>query len=137
MAHFADMGTTTQIASGSFVRAVGWLSAGIPYSTGEAPPDFVSKLRELSLRSGESTRALGWPFAGGGHLCEMCGKVRAGGNFGVPAASVLYVAPEMVAHYVEEHHYAPPESFVTAVLGCALPGTRDYAEAVKPFRRRG
>jgi hypothetical protein len=133
MAYFPDMETTTQIVSGPAVRAVGWLAAAAPYSTGETPPEFVSKLRLLARNWGASTVALGWPAAGGTHTCEMCGNVRAAGNFGIPGDSVLYVAPEMVAHYVEAHRYAPPEGFITAVLRCPLPDTPEYARAVEPF----
>jgi hypothetical protein len=134
MTHFPDLGTSTQIASGPSVRAVGWLTAGQPYSTGEPSPEFVSRLRLLAQNWGASTAALGWPAAGGLHTCEMCGKVHAAGNLGVPGDSVLYVAPEMVAHYVESHRYAPPDGFVRAVLQCPAPGTPEYARAVSSFR---
>jgi hypothetical protein len=133
MAHFPDMATATQIASGPSVRAIGWLAAAAPYPTGETPPQFVTKLRLLVKLWGASTVALGWPAAVGPHTCEMCGKVRAAGNFAVPGASVIYVAPEMVAHYVEDHLYLPPDEFVKAVFCCPLPGTPEYALAVKPF----
>ena len=133
MAYFPDMGTATQIASGPSVRDVGWLTVTVPYATGEMPPEFVSKLRLLATHWGASTEALGWPAAGGPHTCEICGRARAAGNFGVPGDSVLYVAPEMVAHYVEAHSYAPPDAFVGAVLRCPLPGTPDYVRAVEPF----
>lgn len=29
---------------------------------------------------------------------------------------VAYAAPELIAHYVEEHNYVPPAAFVQAVL---------------------
>ena len=133
MAHFPDLSTETQIACAPFVRAIGWLSATAPYSTGDTPADFVDKLRLLAKHWGASTSALGWPVTGGPHTCEMCGAVRAAGNFGVPAESILYVAPEMVAHYVEAHRYAPPEAFVEAVIRCPPPDTPEYARAVRPF----
>jgi hypothetical protein len=133
MAYFPDLGTTTQIASSPFVRAVGWLSVAASYPTGDTPPEFVRKLRVFASQWGASTVALGWPAAGGWHTCEMCGKVHASGNFGVPSGDLLYVAPEMVAHYVEAHRYAPPEGFVAAVLACPHPEASEYARAVEPF----
>jgi hypothetical protein len=137
MAHFPDMSTRTQIASSPFIRAVGWLSAAEPFATGDARPEFVTKLRTLATEWGASTVALGWPVACGWHTCELCGTFRASGNFGVPGDRVLYVAPEMVAHYVETHRYAPPDAFIDAVLACPRADTAEYALAVKPFVLEG
>jgi hypothetical protein len=137
MEHFPDMSVQTQIASASFIRAIGWLAAATPYSTGDTSPEFVSKLHLLAKHWDASTSALGWPVAGGRHTCEMCGQFRAAGNFGVPDGAVLYVAPEMVAHYVDAHRYAPPEGFVDAVRRCPVPGTPEYERAVRPFVSRG
>ena len=133
MAYFPDMSTETQIASSPYIRAVGWLSAAHPFATGDTPPEFVTKLRTLASQWGASTMALGWPVTGGPHTCELCGRVRASGNFGVPGDKVLYVAPEMVAHYVDMHRYAPPGAFVDAILACPRADTAEYALAVKPF----
>jgi hypothetical protein len=133
MAYFMDMGTETQIISSPFVRAIGWLSASEPFATGDTPLEFLTKLRSLAGQWGASTVALRWPAAAGPHTCEMCGKVRAAGTFGVPGDDVLYVAPEMVAHYVETHRYAPPLIFVDAVLACPRADTLEYALAVTPF----
>jgi hypothetical protein len=40
----------------------------------------------------------------------------------------------MISHYVEVHHYRPPEEFQRAVLTAPLPGTDAYRQAVAPFR---
>jgi hypothetical protein len=133
MAYFPDLGTETQIAMAPFVRAVGWLAATQPYSVGQTSPGFVEKLRQLARHWGASTSALAWPAACGPHTCEFCGKVRASGNFGVPSNAILYVAPEMVAHYVEAHGYRPPDAFIEAVLACPHPDTSEYAQVVRPF----
>jgi hypothetical protein len=71
--------------------------------------------------------------AGGPHTSEFCKEFRASGNLGIPADGVLFVAPEMVAHYVEKHEYLPPPEFIQAVLMTPAPGTVEYAEAVRPF----
>jgi hypothetical protein len=73
---------------------------------------------------------------GGWHTCEFCGKALGFGSFGVPADGRLFYAPDMIAHYVEEHGYAPPEMFIAAVLECPLPGTAEYVEAVRPFTEK-
>jgi hypothetical protein len=54
----------------------------------------------------------------------------------VPSGDRLYFAPEMIAHYIERHEYAPPLDFVEAVLACPLPGTDGYAAAVAPLINR-
>jgi hypothetical protein len=133
MTHFADLSTTTQIARGPHVRAIGWLSAKYSYPKGPSPEAFIERLRSLCGRWGESVRALDWPIAGGFHTCELCNDFRAAGNFGVPAGAALFVAPEMVAHYVEKHGYLPPQEFIDAVMVSPTPGTADYADAVKLF----
>jgi hypothetical protein len=71
-----------------------------------------------------------WPVAGGLHTCEFCGFFKASGNIGVPAENLLYVAPEMVAHYVDLHGYLPPPEFIEAVMRCPSQGSPEYADAV-------
>ena len=71
----------------------------------------------------------------GFHSCEFCENALGVRNLGVPAGDVLFVAPEMVCHYVEQHGYLPPAEFVAAVLASPLPGTPQYTEAVAGFRR--
>lgn len=132
--YFPDLGTETQIASGSRVRAIGWLGAGAEYSRGAVPPEFMERLIRFTRHWGESTRALGWPYACGFHTCEFCGEFNASGNFGVPSTSVLYVCPEMIVHYIAVHEYQPPPEFVDAVLAAPLPGTAPYKRAVEGFR---
>ena len=37
----------------------------------------------------------------------------------VIAVGAIYAAPNLIYHYVAEHHYAPPQEFVDALLHCA------------------
>src|SRR5690349_1490676 len=101
MSWFPDMGRESMIASGEHVRAIGWLSSDHPYNRGTAPDDFVARLREFARLSGDSTIALDFGAFGGYHVCEFCQEFSGGGNFGVPYGHVLFVAPDMVSHYVE------------------------------------
>jgi hypothetical protein len=50
---------------------------------------------------------------------------------------VLFVAPEMVIHYVEQHKYLPPDEFILALTRSPLPGTDEYTVAVAMFRGSG
>jgi len=132
--YYPDFGTQAQVDAGEHVRAVGWLSSSQPFTQGDVPSEFVSRLRTLCEKWSEGLSALWWPAAGGAHTCEFCRAYHAGGNIGVPARALLFVALQMVSHYVESHGYRPPDDFVEAVLSCPTPGTPEYANAVARFR---
>jgi hypothetical protein len=136
MAFFPDLGTVTMVDEGSHVRAVGWLSPGEPFPQGEVPPEFVARLHHFARLWSPSTEALGWGVFLGFHTCEFCWQYNAGGNFGVPDGAVLFVAPQMIVHYVEAHRYVPPVEFVRAVLRAPVPDTAEYLAAVAAFRQR-
>jgi hypothetical protein len=131
--HFPDMATTTQIASGPHVRAVGWLDAAHPFPKGVAAPEVLAKVQAFARAWGESVRALGWPMMAGRHTCDLCGRARASGNFAVPHGAVLFVCPEMIAHYIADHGYLPPTEFQQALMAAETPGTPAYARSVAPF----
>ena len=40
----------------------------------------------------------------------------------------IYAAPNLIYHYVVDHHYRPPDLFIQAVLGGVQPGTSNYHE---------
>lgn len=135
MTWYPDLGTETMVTSGNHVRAIGWLSSGKPFPTGGVPHHFVERLRLFTERACESGDALWFGAFGGWHACELCRNHIGTANLGVPSGEVLYVAPEMISHYVEEHDYAPPTDFVAAVMSCPLPGTPEYDELAAPFNR--
>jgi hypothetical protein len=124
---FPDLGTECQVDHGPHVRAVGWLSKDHPYPTGTARPGFVESLR------GHVARAWQPVAAAGKHDCELCAKVRAGGNLWIPTPEVLFVAPELIVHYVEAHVYRPPDIFVEAVLACPAQGSVEYFALMRAF----
>src|SRR5438034_4020922 len=135
MSWFPDMGTVTMIDAGDHVRAVGWLSATHPFAEGDVPAELLAGLKEFANRWGDSTEALGWGCYMGPHCCELCDRFMACGNFGVPSGGLLFVAPDMLHHYVEAHRYRPPDEFIAALMQSPLPGTDEYRAAVEPFRR--
>jgi hypothetical protein len=51
-------------------------------------------------------------------------------NLYLPGTDCVYVAPSMIAHYIDEHHYDPPAQFWQAVLDCPEMGTPAYKEAL-------
>jgi hypothetical protein len=135
MSWFPDLGNATMVATGDHVRAIGWLSAGHPFSKGAVPVEFVSRLHAFVRLANDSASTLCFPAFGGPHTCELCEKSNDSRNFGVPDGLVLYVSPGMVAHYVEQHGYAPPSAFVTAVMASPLPDTNEYKTLSEPFRQ--
>jgi len=134
MSWFPDLGTVTMIDAGEHVRAVGWLSDAQPFPVGDVPGEFLTRLQEFSRRWSDSAIALGWGSFMGYHDCELCGGSMASGNFGVPWGNFLFVAPQMVPHYIEVHRYCPPHQFIRAVMESPLPGTEEYGVAVARFR---
>jgi len=112
---------------------VGWLSIEYEFPRGDTPEEFRRVLRLLSAES--VNQCMGW------HDCEFCETpprksffssraptrtnfaLKGNGEIHVPAAqgNIVYVAPQLVAHYVEEHCYLPPNEFVEAVLAYKPP----------------
>jgi len=109
----------------------GWLDASREYSRGPVPPEFVAVLSRLCRDTTFRTR--------GFHYCNLCvpdhepqfvsDYVKAvvyddRGDFEVGNAEVrvrglgeaMFVAPDMVIHYVVDHGYRPPDDFIEAVL---------------------
>lgn len=134
MTWYPDLGTETIVTEGPHVRAVGWLSSEHEFPTGETPPAVLEHVREFCQRWQDCLEALSFPLFGGVHQCEVCHSSTGYGNVGVPAGDLLYVAPELLAHYIEAHRYAPPAEFVTAIMASPLPGTPEYHDAVAKFR---
>lgn len=124
---FPDLGTRSGVEQGPYVRAVGWLDGEHPFDQGPSAADFVSALRRHVATAWQPVAAAGR------HQCELCEKARAGGNLWIPTPEVLFVAPEMIVHYVEAHAYRPPRAFVEAVLACPPQGSTDYCNLMRAF----
>src|SRR5262245_57112864 len=102
--YFPDLTTECQVDRGGHVRAIGWLAAEHPFPTGPVPAGFLTALRSHVLAAWQPIASMG------GHLCEFCVSSRAdegcvGGstNVWIPTASRVYVAPELIVHYIEAH----------------------------------
>lgn len=121
MASFEDLAPFT-LVPGERLVAVGWLDPSRPFPM--APPD-RELVRELNRR------ALEWQPPGssaGWQRCPFCGpeRVRGGARLViVPGEPVVYVAPELIGHYVQKHHYRPPAEFIAALRERPLDATDD------------
>jgi hypothetical protein len=127
--YWPDFATTTMIARGEAVRAIGWLSAEHEYPRGKVR---ASALRDLRALCDIQRRSGGYlpervDFMGV-HGCEFCPGHYDNGELVVPWKDVFFIAPYMVVHYIEAHGYLPPSEFLKAVELCPSPGTPEYAE---------
>jgi hypothetical protein len=137
MTYYPDMSRET-VCTGpnDDVRAFGWIEPCYPYTKGPVTTEFLARLKEFASRSVQSTADAGLILFAGSYTCKFKGCGKEGRlNFGVPAGDLLFVAPEMVVHYIEQHGYAPPREFINAVMVAPLPGTPEYWTAVERFRK--
>lgn len=104
------------------VKAVGWLSGKVPFETAPAAPEALDRLWDFCAVSIE-------PMCGY-HFCDICETEKLGiaekngiklvlGNAEIRVFSPnggIYRAPNLIYHYMSEHHYKPPDEFIDAVL---------------------
>jgi hypothetical protein len=135
---YPDLSTECDVDRGSHVRAIGWLCKDHPFPTGPVPREFLTALR-AHVQSA-------WQPVGmfGVHFCEFCpdprpgkGRIGGSGNVWVPTLSVVYVAPELIVHYIEVHSYRPPEEFIAAVLGCPEQDSPAFHELLRGLPNAG
>src|SRR5579871_5598114 len=120
MSFYPDLHTASLVGHGDRHRAVGWLSSGHPFPRGAVSAPFVEELKRHVASAFQ-------PLAfGGTHTCELCGNFSAAGNVWVPTPDVVYVAPEMIVHYVTAHNYLPPEEFCRAIEACPRQGSPEF-----------
>lgn len=116
---------------------VGWLDGIHSFPLGEVDPQLVDKMKLLALKPVELYR--------GRHTCEVCipppeiaklatdGKKLTdpesswakwnkwavsrsnNGEIRVADENLIYAAPILIVHYIQEHKYLPPSQFLEAV----------------------
>ena len=126
MTYFADLTKYEYLKSpsGPDVLNVGWLDRDQPFSTGNIPVQILDRLFDLCLNPMNKTR--------GYHQCGLCPQSvawpitcsRNGRQIHLGSAEIhvpgtlgrLFVAPDMIYHYVTVHGYMPPTEFINAVM---------------------
>ena len=128
--HIADLSHDCYFASGSHLRAIGWLEGNHPYAVGSVSELFIQRLQEH----------LQQPFGiidfCGSHRCSLCESAAApegNGELIIPSEEFCYVAPVLISHYVEIHRYEPPAEFVKALLACPPQKSPSYMALLNPF----
>ena len=51
-------------------------------------------------------------------------------NVYIPTDGRVFVAPSLVIHYIDAHHYQPPDDFQAAVLNCPEMRSMAYLKAL-------
>lgn len=127
----ADLAPACQVASGDRVRAIGWLDVDHPFPIGRVEPRFLEQLRFHVADPGRWLAAV----SAGVHPCDLGGCAGPAGSqyVVIPSRHFVYVAPDLVVHYVERHEYAPPRDFVDAVLSCPEQSSDEYVDLLLPF----
>lgn len=107
---------------------IGWLDGEQIDSTGLIQPKRVRRLFIDRLIFAAAYLQSGHEYWMGIHQCSFCdgpttplrtdfGALWGNGEFRVRSATgTVFVAPTLVAHYVDAHGYRPPEEFINAVL---------------------
>lgn len=114
------------IPAGKTILNVGWLGAGHDFPTGEVPQEFIEILAELSATYGYA-RTRGWQSCELAHPDEVGYPITVevdGDEIPLGSAEIrvtteggtMLAAPNLILHYITDHHYRPPEEFIKAVL---------------------
>ncbi|MGK5641696.1 hypothetical protein ACSNOK_25750 [Streptomyces sp. URMC 126] len=118
MAEYPDLSPFEDAESPLPLRNVGWLGPerGLQRAPSQPSPALLDALREEVRKVRSMTLGL--------HVCEFCaGKEPAAGSGEIHVYArdgLTYAAPSLLLHYVERHHYAPPEEFVRALTDTEL-----------------
>ena len=102
--------------------ALGWLEEGHPYQIGSVAEPFYLRLKELFNDPWQPVICMGI------HKCPFCQFDEACGtnNLFVPFDGDIFVAPELIQHYVSCHHYQPPDNFIGAIQECPDTNSMEY-----------
>lgn len=77
----------------------------------------------------------------GPHFCDLCPSTRrvsGVANLLVPGEHAVCVAPELIAHSVEQHADRPPDQVIAAMMTCPQMNSPEYHAAIarndRPFK---
>jgi hypothetical protein len=102
---------------------VGWLEAGSEFDTGEPDQALLERIFHLCKSPANQMR--------GFHQCSLCTQssfpyvAELGGeklHLGSAeirirsSSGIEYAAPNLIYHYIKDHHYKPPLEFTNAIL---------------------
>jgi hypothetical protein len=140
MAYFDDMTPCTYLDRWQDrLIAVGWLVSGREYQKGEVSEEFFSALVVMLKKPWQ-------PFISAGYEpCRFCRfshgattlrylntEISIGSNnLFVPDEGRVFVAPSMIAHYIDSNEYQPPLEFQAAVMRSSRLSSMGYYKKMK------
>lgn len=124
---------------GANLLAVGWLDVGMPYATGEVTAAFFESLLTLLVDPWQPAVTAGMqacPFCrfSGGPSTVRYGGIAAqvgAANLFVPYLDCVFVAPSLIAHYIDAHGYSPPADFQRAIAECPPMRSMEYLKRLR------
>ena len=131
---FYEDGFIQKDGLGNDLNYVGWLDVNVPFTKGEADEFFIGSLWDHCRTKVDVMR--------GFHQCEFCDAIQPS----APTAEYegeclklgyyeirifdgkggIYACPSLIFHYVTEHDYLPPKSFIDAVCYGVDPNSYEY-----------
>lgn len=143
MAYYKDFTVCAYFDSSEWLcrlMAIGWLEQGKPYSKGSTDSKVVDRIHLLREEFKEAFSSVKFR---GLHSCSLCPAIYADSalldyshiNLFIPHRGFVFVAPGRVDHYIEMHHYRPPESFIDSLLACPSPFSSEYRDAIAASNR--
>ena len=108
--HYEDLTPYEYGRKGQNKVNIGWLDTKADFPKGDVSPELIEKIKSAQT----TERYKGW------HDCPFCDKSKGrvahcSTNQEVSSNGKTYVFPELLAHYIEKHHYLPPQEFLDAV----------------------
>jgi len=118
---------------------VGWLQVGSPHEIGPVSEPFFAGLVRLLAEPWQPVVTKGFASCG---FCQFSrgpyslrykrATIALGAaNVFVPGESEVFLAPSLMAHYIDAHRYRPPDVFQEAVLRCPEMGSTEYLDMIR------
>jgi len=135
MTYVPDLAPFPQIGpyASAFI-GVGWLERGHDYTRGVVDEAVIRRLTEFRDRNWEPFGYCGF------HNCDICedspertalhADAWGGANLHVPRGRDVFVAPELILHYIRVHQYCPPPVFCDALMACPDMGSDAFFAAM-------
>lgn len=139
MAYFEDLSPYVYYgpASRPGTKNVGWLERGHDFKTAKPSQELLDRLWRLCKTSVVQMRGV--------HECEFCAAddsflaERNGERLLLGSSEVrvfskdgdIFAAPTLIYHYVDVHHYRPPDEFLQALSEGPIPPAEEYFDCLR------
>jgi len=133
MAFFKDLSTSNYFDRDSEysygfknLLSVGWIdkdeNGDINYTKGDVSDDFLNKLKDLINNRYKYVGYMGC------HVSVFNERICEQGQVFIPYKHKIYCCPKLIAHYIEDAQYKPPDEFIDAVMSIEGPLSGDKYE---------